>query len=111
MSTARGVLELVVPTEVALSACHAALTEMGWHVIGKSTDGVEAREDPVRLCCHQSPAESQLRISELQRGSAIAIQTRVPGFGPVASVHADECQLSLARHIHKYATVSRAQRR
>ena len=111
MSKAHGVLRLVVPREIALSACHAALTAMDWHVIGESPDGLDAREDPVRLCCHQSPAESQLRISELEHGSAIAIETRVPGFGPVPSVHANECQLSLVRHVHKYASGVRAQPR
>ncbi|HXV51983.1 MAG TPA: hypothetical protein VD765_02050 [Solirubrobacterales bacterium] len=111
MSKATGVLELGVPQEVAAKACRAALTEMGWHVIGEPADGVDAREDPVRLCCRQSPAESQLRIRESERGSAIAIETRVAGFGPVSSVHADECQLSLVRHIHKHATGVRAQLR
>ena len=108
MSKVHGVLKLVVPREVALSACRAALNEMGWHVIGGSADAVDAREDPVRLCCRQSPAETQLRISELDHGSAIAIETRVPGFGPVSSVHADECQLSLVRHVRKHATGVRA---
>jgi hypothetical protein len=109
MSKMRSVLELAVPREVALSACHAALGEMGWQVIAEVADTIDAREDPVRLCCHQSPAQSELRVRDCGQGSSVAIETTVPGFGPVSSVHADECQLSLVRQLHKHALALAAQ--
>ena len=103
MSRREGVLDLPVGPEAALGACRAAIGEMGWHLISQDADRIEAREDPVRLCCHQSPAQSELRVSAAEHGSTVAIETKVPGFGPVCSAQADERQKSLVRRLHKHA--------
>lgn len=104
MSSVQGILELPVQPGAAVRACRAALLQMGWSVLGEDADRIEAREDPARLCCRQSPARSECRVGPAELGSSVAIETTVPGRGPISATHADERQRSLVRRIHHHAT-------
>jgi hypothetical protein len=81
--------------------------EMGWHVTGEQAGIVEAREDPARLPCHHSPAETKLQIADTGDGCSVTIETRVPGLGPIAASHARGCQSAIVRGIHTMATSGR----
>lgn len=104
MSRTQGVLELRVAPEAARQACRKALAEIGWDVIRADTNVVEAREDPTRLCCHQSPAEAEIRFTEAADGCQVTIETKVPGLGPISSSHARGRQEAIVRRLHRHAT-------
>jgi hypothetical protein len=99
-----GVLELSVAPDRALTCCRAAFADLGWSVIREEPGALEAREDITRLCCHQSPAVTTLTIQATDAGSAVTVQTKVPGFGPVSSSYARGRQAAVARHVHDRAT-------
>lgn len=108
MSKLRGVLELDVSADLARTTCLQVFDEMGWQVTGEQPGTVEAREDPVRLPCHHSPAEARLRIEDSGDGCAVTIETKVPGFGPIAASHARGRQTAIVRRVHAEATTGRA---
>ena len=45
-----------------------------------------------------------LTIQATDAGSAVTVQTKVPGFGPVSSSYARGRQAAVVRHVHDRAT-------
>jgi hypothetical protein len=100
MSRVHGILELTASPDQARIGGRKAFAELGWAILRDSGREVQAREDMTRLCCHQSPAETTLRIEESDDGCTVAIETRVAGFGPVAARDAQVRQNAVVRHLH-----------
>jgi hypothetical protein len=100
MSRIQGVLKLAASPDRARIGGRKAFAELGWAILRDSAHEVEAREDMTRLCCHQSPAETTLRIEGCDEGCNVTIETKVPGFGPVSAQHARERQGAVVRHVH-----------
>lgn len=90
--------------EVARRACVAALADLGWHIEADTGDGIRAREEPSRLPCHVTPASARLLVSGGERSSAVNVEIRVPGIGPIATSHARGSQSALVRRVHEAAT-------
>ncbi len=84
-----------------MAASRAALADLGWELRSQTANLLRAREDPVHLHCHCWPAEAALRVEAGKPGSTpVSIETTVPGYGPIASGHAQDCSRALARAIH-----------
>ena len=99
-------LELAASPDRALIGGRKAFAELGWAIVTDDDHEVEAREDMTRLCCHQSPAQTTLRIEESVGGCTVKIETKVAGFGPVAAQQARERQSAVVRHLHARAVGS-----
>lgn len=99
-------LELAASPDRARIGGRKAFAELGWTILRDSAHEVEAREDMTRLCCHQSPAETTLRIEGSDGGCTVTIETKVAGFGPVAAQYVRERQGAVVRHLHAQAISS-----
>ncbi len=109
MSRLEGVLELSVAPDWAQASCREAFDELDWSITRDEPGLLEAREGITRLCCHQSPAEAKLKIHAAEAGSAVTIQTKVAGFGPVSASHARGRQAAVVRHVHERAGLRMAE--
>lgn len=80
-------LELEVPPERARAACRDAVHGLRWSLDETGRDRLVVREDPVRLCCREWPAEIEIEIDPAPGGerSALTLYGFVPGIGPVSS--------------------------
>ena len=107
MSRVRGVLKLAASPDQARIGGRRAFAELGWAILRDSGHEVQAREDMTRLCCHQSPAETTLRIEASDGGCTVTIDTKVAGFGPVVARDAQERQNAVVRHLHARTLASR----
>ena len=97
MARLKATIELDLPPPSALAACAEAFAGLGWRVSSRSPSALRASEDFTRLHCHQWPAEAELRVGAADSGGAsVAIETIVPGRGPIASVHARDCSRAFA---------------
>lgn len=104
MSKLRGTLELGVPADAARGACLRALEELGWHIEREPTGAIAGHEEASELPCHHTPASVRLLVSGDAESSAVTIETRVPGIGPIASTHARGRQEAIVRRVHAAAT-------
>lgn len=105
MSKLRATLELAISEDEALAACRRALLDLGWSVLEDRERAVVAREDATRLHCHCPPATAAIGVdSKSSEVTVIEIATKVPGFGPISSRHAEEQSQVLARRIALLAT-------
>jgi hypothetical protein len=69
----------------ALAVAAAAMQAIGWEVEAGDS-GVTGIEDQARLCCHDSPVQVKITAAETASGSAVLrVETKVAGFGPLAS--------------------------
>jgi hypothetical protein len=104
VSRIRGVLELQVPAETARGACLQALTDLGWHIEAEEGGEIGGHEEACELPCHVTPATASLSVAGDAEHSAVTIETRVPGLGPISASHARGRQEALVRRVHAAAT-------
>lgn len=80
--------DLPLASSAVLEGCRAAFAQLNWDIVEDRPGLIAAREDSSNLPCHDSPATVTIEISDSDRGSMLKLETRVAGFGPLASRHA-----------------------
>lgn len=80
--------DLPLTASAVQDGCRTAFTELNWDIVDDRPGLIAAREDITKLRCHDSPATATIEIGDSDRGSTLKVETRVAGFGPVASRHA-----------------------
>jgi hypothetical protein len=101
MSRLRGTLELDLEPDRVAVVCRQVFGELAWELRADDGSVIVAEEDAVRLSCRRWPAKSRLQISRGDEGgSSVAIETEVPGIGPISSTQARDRQLAVVRRIY-----------
>ena len=73
------------PEEDLLRSYRSKLDRLWWEHLEEGESYILSREDPVRLCCKESPAQARLELEPVEGGTIAEILVSVPGFGPIAS--------------------------
>jgi hypothetical protein len=81
-------LELEIPPDDVLVACHEAVRSLEWNVGEISDRRLTTSEDPAKLWCRDWPAEIEIEIDPAPgERTAVTLAGFVPGLGPLSSRH------------------------
>jgi hypothetical protein len=98
--------ELAVPPSQARLAAGKALAELGWSS-DLAANIVHVREDPVKLCCGESPVSATIRFAPADVGTRVQMEFSVPGFGPRPKRQLADRTAGLEQRISRWAAAQR----
>ena len=99
--------DLPVAPDDSRRAALIVLEELGWAASIKD-GGLEAAEDPARLCCTASPVKAVLSFHPVVAGTSVGIELSITGFGPAPKRQLADRAIGLEQRITRRAARSRA---